>query len=854
MVTKAHLDDGSTRWAQGGIAAALGEGDTPEQHLEDTLVAGAGLCDEDAVRALVTEGPDAVRRLIATGARFDTDADSGRVAAHPRGRPPPQPDRARGRRRDGRRDLPRAGRGGTRDAGIELVENALVLDLLTDADGRAAGRHPARDGRGPARRRRRGPRPRGGARHRRHGPGLLAPPPTPRSPPATAWRSRCAPAPRSRDLEFVQFHPTVLWPGPGRRGPAAAGLRGGPRRGRPPRRRRRHPLHGRAARAGRAGAARHRRQGASCAGCRRSGTEHMYLDARHFGAEMWAAALPDHPGRLPRARHRPGHRADPGRARPRTTPPAASAPTCAAAPPSPGLYACGEVACTGVHGANRLASNSLLEGLVFAERIAADIAAPQPRPASPGARRCDAAASPRAHLPLLAPEAALRDPADHDRTAPACCAPPTSLATAAERLERLHTAAATAHDGTARPPSPAWRPGRPPTCTLVARVLVAAARRREETRGCHWREDRPDRDDAALAPPPRRTPHPGPRAAVRTGRTPRTSRRNPRSRPAAHGAAPRTAPAAEGDLVSTPDRPQPVDVPLLQFGAAARDRRAAAATAAAAARRRRAYGLDPLECGLDPALAAAAGRRRASTPCRSRTSPTWRSRRTSTSGVDVTTVATVPEDAVATGDFTAREARHRRGPAGRRGRALASSAGRVRGRAARRGRRPGRGRPEAADASRTRTRDLLTGERSALNLLCRLSGIATATRAWADALEGTGAKVRDTRKTTPGLRALEKYAVRCGGGVNHRMSLSDAALVKDNHVVAAGGVAEAFKAVRDAVPGPADRGRGRHPRPGARGPGRGRRPDPAGQLHPGRDRGGRRARRAAARPWSPPAG
>lgn len=82
----------------------------------------------------------------------------------------------------------------------------------------------------------------------------------------------------------------------------------------------------------------------------------------------------------------------------------------------------------------------------------------------------------------------------------------------------------------------------------------------------------------------------------------------------------------------------------------------------------------------------------------------------------------------------------------------------------------------------------------------RLSGIATATRAWADALEGTKAKVRDTRKTTPGLRSLEKFAVRCGGGVNHRMSLSDAALVKDNHVVAAGGVAQAFKAVRERFP------------------------------------------------------
>jgi len=101
------------------------------------------------------------------------------------------------------------------------------------------------------------------------------------------------------------------------------------------------------------------------------------------------------------------------------------------------------------------------------------------------------------------------------------------------------------------------------------------------------------------------------------------------------------------------------------------------------------------------------------------------------------------------------------------------------------------------------TRLLLTAERSALNLLCHLSGVATLTRRWADALHGTKARVRDTRKTTPGLRFLEKYAVRCGGGLNHRMALSDAALVKDNHVLAAGGVAKAFAAVRslaDAIP------------------------------------------------------
>jgi nicotinate-nucleotide pyrophosphorylase (carboxylating) len=98
-------------------------------------------------------------------------------------------------------------------------------------------------------------------------------------------------------------------------------------------------------------------------------------------------------------------------------------------------------------------------------------------------------------------------------------------------------------------------------------------------------------------------------------------------------------------------------------------------------------------------------------------------------------------------------------------------------------------------------RDILTAERTALNLLGHLSGIATLTRAWVDAVSGTEAAIRDTRKTLPGLRALEKYAVRMGGGVNHRMSLSDAALVKDNHVAAAGGVVAAFELVRAAHPG-----------------------------------------------------
>jgi nicotinate-nucleotide pyrophosphorylase (carboxylating) len=98
------------------------------------------------------------------------------------------------------------------------------------------------------------------------------------------------------------------------------------------------------------------------------------------------------------------------------------------------------------------------------------------------------------------------------------------------------------------------------------------------------------------------------------------------------------------------------------------------------------------------------------------------------------------------------------------------------------------------------TQALLTGERTALNLVCRMSGVATHTRRWAEALDGTGATVLDTRKTTPGLRALEKYAVRCGGGTNKRMGLYDVAMVKDNHKLAAGSVRAAYEAVRARYP------------------------------------------------------
>ncbi|MEU9197253.1 carboxylating nicotinate-nucleotide diphosphorylase [Streptomyces hundungensis] len=244
--------------------------------------------------------------------------------------------------------------------------------------------------------------------------------------------------------------------------------------------------------------------------------------------------------------------------------------------------------------------------------------------------------------------------------------------------------------------------------------------------------------------------------------------------------------------MSTPEelRPQPVDVPLIQIGAPAQGGGCGDDCGCG--------GEEVYECGLDPALAALLAESGLD-PVQVEDIAHLAIEEDLDGGFDVTSAATVPQDAVATGDFTAREAGTVAGL--RVAEAILSIVCTEEFEVER----------HVADGDRveagqkllsvtTRTRDLLTGERSALNLLCRLSGIATATRAWADAVQGTGAKVRDTRKTTPGLRALEKYAVRCGGGVNHRMSLSDAALVKDNHVVAAGGVAEAFKAVRDRFP------------------------------------------------------
>ncbi|MGW0486569.1 L-aspartate oxidase [Streptomyces olivaceus] len=491
VVTKARLDDGSTRWAQGGIAAALGDGDTPEQHLDDTLVAGVGLCDEAAVRTLVTEGPDAVRRLIATGAHFDESAGGGlaltREGGHHRRRIAHAGGDATGA------EISRALVGAVRARGIRTVENALVLDLLTDAAGRTAGvtLHVMGEGRHDG----------VGAVHApavvlaTGGMGQVF---SATTNPSVSTGDGVALALRAgaevSDLEFVQFHPTVLFLGADAEGQqplVSEAVRGegahlvdadGVRfmQGQ-------HELGELAPRDIVAKGITRRMQ--------EQGAEHMYLDARHFGAAMWEQRFPTI---LAACR---AHGIDP------VTEPVPVAPAAHYASGGvrtdasgrttvPGLYACGEVACTGVHGANRLASNSLLEGLVYAERIAADIAdshadgtlrarvpAPLPHPGHP------------AH-PLLPPEARLAiqrimtEGAGVLRSA-------SSLTRAADRLDRLHTEARVAlrEDGkTAEPGVDTWE-----TTNLlsVARVLVAAAARREETRGCHWREDHAERDDTA---------------------------------------------------------------------------------------------------------------------------------------------------------------------------------------------------------------------------------------------------------------------------------------------------------------------------------------------------------------------
>lgn len=473
LVTKATVDEGSTRWAQGGIAAALADDDSPEEHMRDTLEAGGGLCNEAAVRILVTEGPDAVRELIAWGARFDTDPTGSialtREGGHHRNRIAHAGGDATGA--EVSRALVAAVRA---DPGIEVVENALVLDLLTDSEGAAAGvtLHVI----GPG---------------RRDGVGAALAPAVvlatggfgqvfgQTTNPYVATGDGVALALRAgaavADVEFVQFHPTVLWLGPlakGQQPLVSEAVRGegavllddaGERFmvGE-------HPMADLAPRDVVAKAIMRR--------MRSTGAAHVWLDGRQLGADVWVHRFPTI---LASCRLR------------------GIDPVTDLIPVAPaqhyasggvltdldgrstirGLYACGEVACSGVHGANRLASNSLLEGLVFARRIAAAI--DDDKQAATAAVGSDGAD--QALVVTNSIRRALQQRMDADAGVLRSAA---SLTDAAGWIdEALQTP--TSHG---KPCTEDWE-----TTNLmtVARVLVEHARLREETRGSHWREDHP---------------------------------------------------------------------------------------------------------------------------------------------------------------------------------------------------------------------------------------------------------------------------------------------------------------------------------------------------------------------------
>ena len=474
VVTKDNLSAGSTRWAQGGIAAALGPGDTPEQHLHDTLVAGAGVCDERAVRALVTEGPDAVRELIALGTQFDHTAAGElsltREGGHLQDRIAHAGGDATGA------EIQRALVAAVRAApDITVTEHALVLDLIPGASGGVAGvtLHVMGEG-------------------QNDGVGAVLcravvlasgglgqvfsattnPPVSTGDGMALALRAGAA----LRDVEFVQFHPTVMWLGAASKGQQpliSEAVRGegaflvddaGSRfmQGR-------HDLADLAPRDVVAKAAMRR--------MRETGSEHVWLDARHFGEDMWQRRFPTI---LATCR---SHGVDP------VTELIPVAPACHYASGGvvtdlhgqstiPGLFACGEVACSGVHGANRLASNSLLEGLVFSRRIAASLAQGLPPRQEPVADLRAPGLVSASMQPIVQ-----QTMTEHSGV----------LRSSGGLSQAARTLAALAGESTDDPSTAAWE-----TTNLltVSAVLVGAARLREETRGSHWREDYPDRDDA----------------------------------------------------------------------------------------------------------------------------------------------------------------------------------------------------------------------------------------------------------------------------------------------------------------------------------------------------------------------
>jgi len=477
LVTKDVLAAGSTRWAQGGIAAALGAGDSPEEHFRDTIVAGAGVCDEGAVRVLVREGAAAVRELAQMGARFDLAHDGElsltREGGHHRDRIAHAGGDATGA------EIVRALVTRVLDAtDVSVIEHALVLDLLQTADGAVAGLtlhvmgEGQLDGVGAVR-----------ARAVVLATGGIGQVYASTTNPSVSTGDGVAAALRAgavvRDLEFVQFHPTVAWLGARSRGQqplVSEAVRGegaflvdddGVRfmQGQ-------HELADLAPRDIVAKAILRR--------MRETGAEHMWLDARQFGAEKWRVRFPTIHETLLSLGIDPVRELIP------------VVPACHYASGGVrtdlhgesslrGLFVCGESASTGVHGANRLASNSLLEGLVFGHRIAQTVMARLGEPSAPPAEL--AAPVERGVLLHEDTRSELQTLMSRDvgvlRDA-------KGLAAAAEGLAGL-----AALDGGA-PGTEAWE-----TTNLltVASALVQAATLREETRGAHWREDFPDRDD-----------------------------------------------------------------------------------------------------------------------------------------------------------------------------------------------------------------------------------------------------------------------------------------------------------------------------------------------------------------------